>query len=119
MLCKARSIAHVEYVNSETDNTDFIKKMVASGEDITGCGYRFFPIKIDDTFPVYLRTNSQRYARLVVSVDDAMVRRTQFLRLRFWLRGWIRRAVANLIPRAVKPFLFRVYCNVVSNPIKI
>ena len=119
ILHKARSIAHVEYVNSKTDDAEFVKKSVESGEDITGCGYRFFPIPLDFRFPTYLLENTKRYAKLILPVDDAMLKRTRLTRIRFWLRGWIRRSGAQLIPRALKPWLFSVYCKIARNPIKI
>ena len=118
-LQKARSIAHVEYVNDETDSLEFVRRMVSEGVDVTGCGYRFFPVPLDGRFPKYLRDNAARYANLILPVGASEIRRTRFKRLRFWLRGWFRRAGAKLLPRAIKPFLFKVYCKVVRDPIKI
>ena len=119
ILAKARAIAHVEYVTDETDTIDFVNKMVASGVDVTGCGYRFFAVPLDDSFPSYLRENATRYSRLILAVDAETLKRTRLARLRYWFRGWVRRTFARLIPRRLKPFLFRIYCRVVKNPIKI
>lgn len=119
VLHKARSIAHVEYMNSETDTVAFVRKMVSAGLDVTGCGYRFFPVLLDRRFPRYLRDNAAKYASLIIPTDAAAIKRTRLLRMRFWLRGWMRRAGAKLIPASLKPFLFNIYCRVVRNPIKI
>ena len=119
ILAKARAIAHVEYVTDKTDTLDFVSKMVESGVDVTGCGYRFFPVMLDGRFPKYLRENAGRYKDLVLAVDATALSRTRFLRGRYWLRGWFRRTGAKLLPRTVKPFLFKIYCRLCKNPIKI
>lgn len=119
ILAKARAIAHVEYVTDKTDTLDFVNKMVASGVDVTGCGYRFFPVMLDGRFPSYLRENAEKYKNLVLPVDNALLSRTRFLRMHYWLRGWIRRVGAKLLPRVVKPFLFKMYCRFSKEPIKI
>lgn len=119
VLHKARSIAHVEYVTDETDSLEFVKAMIDSGVDVTGSGYRFFAVELDRSFPAYLRENQSRYSSLILVTDAAYFRRTRLKRLISWLRGWFRRNGAKLIPSALKPFLFKVYCKLSRSPIKI
>ena len=118
VLSKARSIAHVEYVNDQTNSVEFIKSMIDSGQDVTGCGYRFFAVPLDYRFPAYLLKNQMRFSRLILTPEKSYFRATRFVRIRCWFRGWIRRTGAKLIPRALKPLLFEIYCKLSKNPIK-
>ena len=119
VLRKAKSIAHVEYVTEKTDSLEFVKSMIDSGFDITGCGYRFFAVELDQRFPAFLLENQNRYQHLILTREESYYSRTRLSRDLYWLRGWLRRVGARLIPRALKPFLFDVYCKLSKNPIKI
>lgn len=118
VLNKAKSIAHVEYVTDKTDSLESVKVMIDSGIDVTGCGYRFFAVKLDSRFPVYLRNNQKRFSHLLLMPDAAYFNRTRTIRMVCWLRGWVRRTGAKFIPRKLKPFLFCIYCRLSKSPIK-
>ena len=119
IMRKAKSIAHVEYVNGQGGEKNFVKHAIANGLDITGCGYRFFAIPVDKKFPSYLIESQDKYHHLFLSVTKEYLKRTRIDRCACYLRGWFRRNIARIIPSRFKPLLFDLYCRYFKNPIKI
>lgn len=116
---KIGSIA-VEYANEHTSDEKWIADVIERGEDITGCGGRYFIVPLDGRFPKYVIQNADRYSALVLQADEGYYRRTRIERCRCALRGWIRKNGAKLIPRCCKQFLYeKVYCKLVKDPISI
>lgn len=118
VLEKSKSIAHVEYVTADTNTSSAVEKIINAGLDVTGCGYRFFPMKFDSRYPKYLLENQAKYYHLILS-DELCEKASSFEKWRFFFRGWVRRTGARLIPPFLKPFLFDIYCRIVKNPIRI
>ena len=115
---KIGSIA-IEYANEKNTDVSWVKDVIAKGEDITGCGGRYFAVPLTaPRYPKYLLDHRSRYSNLIWNVDETEFRRTRFARLRCFVRGWIRKNGAKLIPRPWKQFLYdHVYCKLVSEPI--
>lgn len=114
---KVDSIA-VEYNDSKSISASIIDRIIKEGDDLTNCGYRFFPVQMDARYPAYLLEHQVKFSSLIL--PEKFFRRTsRFEKGRCFLRGWIRRFGARLIPSFLKPFLFNVYCRIVKNPIKI
>ena len=108
----------IEYANEKNTNAAWLKEVIEKGEDITGCGGRYFAVPLDGRYPKYLLENREKYAALIYEPDADYYRRTYWLRRKCFLRGWIRKNGAKLIPRPFKQFLYdHVYCKLVKEPI--
>lgn len=118
VLEKSKSIAHIEYVTADTNTSSAVEKIINAGLDVTGCGYRFFPIQFDSRYPKYLLENKAKYCHLILS-DELYGKASALEKWRSYFCGLIRRGCSRLIPSFLKPFLFNVYCRIVKNPIKI
>ncbi len=114
---KINSIA-IEYANEHTSSPAWIKEHILRGDDITECGHKFFAIPLDTRFPAYLLDNREKYSDFVLIPYNGYYKRTRLARVKYWTIGWVRRIGAKLIPRYLKPFLFRMYCVLSKNPIK-
>lgn len=119
IVAKMQSIAQ-EYRNENNTSEAWVAKVIEEGLDVCGCGRRFFAVPLDERFPAYLRENVVRYSHLVLTPDADYYHRTKWERRKYFLRGWVRRNGARLIPRLFKQFLYdKVYCKLVSEPIVI
>ena len=118
IIRKIGSIA-IEYANDKNTNAAWIKEVIENGEDITGCGGRYFAVPLDERrYPKYLLENRGKYAALICEPDDAYYKRTYWARRKCFVRGWIRKNGAKLIPRPFKQFIYdQVYCRIVKDPI--
>ena len=117
IIRKIGSIA-IEYANEKNTNAAWLAEVIEKGEDITGCGGRYFAVPLDNRFPEYIRNNRGKYAALIYEPDADYYRRTYWPRRKCFLRGWIRKNGAKLIPRPFKQFLYdHVYCKIVKEPI--
>lgn len=114
---KIGSIA-IEYANEKNTNAKWIAQTIEKGEDITGCGGRYFVVPLDERFPRYIRDNRTRFSSLVYEPDAGYYRRNRWPRIESFVRGWIRKNGAKLIPRPFKDYLYHnVYCKLVKEPI--
>lgn len=120
IIKKIGSIA-VEYANDNNTNAEWLKNTIEKGEDITGCGGRFFAVPVKSPrHPTYVVDNLARFAALIYQPDDSYYRRTKWMRRKCYLRGWIRRYGAKLIPGPWKDWLYHnVYCKLVKEPILV
>ena len=110
----------IEYANENNTNSEWLKKAIENGEDITGCGGRFFVVPLDSSFPKYVLDNREKYSAYIYEPDADYYRRTKWARRRCFWRGWIRRNGAKLIPHPFKQFLYdHVYCKLVKEPIVV
>ena len=117
IIRKIGSIA-IEYANEKNTNAAWLAEVIEKGEDITGCGGRYFAVPLDGRFPEYIRNNRGKYAALIYEPDADYYKRTYWPRRKCFLRGWIRKNGAKLIPRPFKQFLYdHVYCKIVKEPI--
>ena len=117
IIRKIGSIA-IEYANEKNTNAAWLAEVIEKGEDITGCGGRYFAVPLDGRFPEYIRNNRGKYASLIYEPDADYYKRTCWPRRKCFLRGWIRKNGAKLIPRPFKQFLYdHVYCKIVKEPI--
>lgn len=114
---KIGSIA-VEYSNANNNSEQWVSEVIEKGLDINHCGRRFFIVPLDDRFPRYLLENQAKYETLILKPDSGYFKRTRKARFLCFLRGWIRKNGAKLIPRPFKQFLYdKVYCKLVKEPI--
>lgn len=110
----------IEYANADNTNPEWLRKAIEKGDDITGCGGRFFVVPLDESFPKYVLENREKYAAYIYEPDADYFKRTKWERRRCFWRGWIRRNGAKLIPRPFKQFLYdHVYCKLVKDPIVV
>lgn len=65
IIKKIESFAHSEYNKPEFKNPDKIKQMITSGEDIFGRGFKYIFLKIDNSFPVYIQKNKEKYKQFI------------------------------------------------------
>lgn len=119
IVSKIGSIA-VEYRDGNNTREEWVAKTIEQGLDVCGCGRRFFAVPLDDRFPVWIRENKERFSGLILTPDENYYHRTRRDRCVCFLRGWIRRNGAKLIPGPFKNFLFeKVYRRIVKDPIVI
>ena len=118
IIRKIGSIA-IEYANEKNTNAAWLSEVIEKGEDITGCGGRYFAVPLDGRrYPKYLLENRGKYSALIYEPDADYYRRTRWARKKCFVRGWIRKNGAKLIPRPFKQFLYdKVYCKLVKEPI--
>ena len=109
----------IEYANEKNTNPEWLKEVIERGEDITGCGGRYFAVPLEaGRYPKYILDNREKFAALIYEPDADYYNRTRWARRKCFVRGWIRKNGAKLIPRPFKQFLYdRVYCKLVKEPI--
>lgn len=117
-LRKIRSVG-VEYEQRYAYTEADVRRIIDSGEDVMGCGGRYFAIPLDASFPKYVLENVRRFSKFVLDKDEAYYIRTRGARRRARVRGWVRRVVPLFLPRFVKPLLYKVYCGLVRDPIEM
>ena len=116
---KVKSIA-IEFVHENSEDADWVSKIIERGDDITRCGGRYFAVPIDGRYPAYIRENQKKFSALIYEPPSGYYERTRWARRKQALRGWIRRNGAKLIPKPLKGFLFdHVYSKLVKDPIVI
>lgn len=117
IIRKIGSIA-IEYANEKNTNPAWLAEVIEKGEDITGCGGRYFAVPIDNQYPQYVRDNLEKFSTLVYKPDESYYLRTRWARKKCFIRGWIRKNGAKLIPRPWKQYIYdKVYCKLVKEPI--
>ena len=108
----------IEYANEKNTNAAWLTEVIEKGEDITGCGGRYFAVPLDARYPKYILDNRGKYAALIYEPEADYYKRTRWVRRKCFLRGWIRKNGAKLIPRPFKQFLYdHAYCKLVKEPI--
>ncbi len=115
---KIKSIA-IEYANENTLDEAWIAAAVEKGIDVTGCGGRFFAIPVDRRLPRYFVENQSKYSECIYRPSREYMKKTCVIRILCFVRGWLRINLAKAIPKRFKPFLFKVYCRCVKNPITV
>lgn len=119
IVAKIGAIA-VEYRDGDNTREEWVSKTIERGLDVCGCGRRFFAVPLDVRFPKWVRDNRERLGALIVEPESGYYRRTRRDRAVCFVRGWIRRNGAKLVPKPFKDFLYnRVYCRIVKEPIAI
>lgn len=117
---KIGSIA-IEFANEKNTNVDWVAQVIERGDDINGCGGKYFAVPVvGPRYPKWLVDNQSRYAQLIYTATPDYYRRTKWQRRKQFLRGFIRKNGAKLIPACLKGFLYdKVYCRLVKDPISI
>ena len=105
---KLNAFAHTEFNSATTTAEEWIMSRISAGEDLFRRGDRFFAERINDTYPAYIRENQERYADLILNVDESYFKRTKWARRRSRIKGIAMRAVASCIPNACVPFIMRL-----------
>lgn len=65
IINKLESFAHPEYNKEKFKDPQNIEQAIAEGKDILGRKYSYKFINIDETFPQYIRTNQDKYPKLI------------------------------------------------------
>lgn len=115
---KIGSIA-MEYTHEHSFDEKWLAEMIEMGEDITGCGGRYFVVPpTAANLPQYVLDNREKFAGLIYEPDADYYRRTRVERIKCLIRGWIRKNGAKLIPRPWKQWIYdNIYCKLVKEPI--
>lgn len=114
---KVGSIA-IEFVHEKSTDAKWIAEMIEKGDDVTGCGGKYFAVPIDEKYPRFIRDNQEKFAKLIYHPGEGYYERTRWTRKKQFLRGFIRKHGAKLIPRPFKSFLYdKVYSRLVKDPI--
>ena len=77
---------------------DSVEERLKAGKSIFGGARDGFGVRLDETFPGYLVSNSQRFAHLIFHVTDGYLKRTRFPRRMAYARGVCYRFCARLVP---------------------
>lgn len=67
---KLRDFSHQEYNTPELNNRTTITSAIEKGLDVRGREYRFAHVRIDESYPKYLRDNLSLYAPLIGSFAE-------------------------------------------------
>lgn len=106
---KFKAFAHTELNTAKTTSIDEIRRTFERGETSVVCrGYRFFAVRVDDSYPRYIRENREKYAAFFLNVDDGYFRRVFFARHFAYLGGLAYRVMVKLIPPFLVPFALKV-----------
>ena len=116
IMKKIRSVG-LEYGSRYSLDDSALQKLIERGDDITRNGGRFFAVPLDSSFPNYIVAYADKYASMIYRPTKEYLERTKWVRVACVLRGRVHRAVARLIPRAIKPAVFRIYCLMTKEPI--
>lgn len=68
MILKRQSIVEQHFNNAENMSYDYIKKQIEKGKDLFGRTYEYEAVKIDDSFPEYIRKNQEKYSKLIFNI---------------------------------------------------
>jgi beta-1,4-mannosyl-glycoprotein beta-1,4-N-acetylglucosaminyltransferase len=63
---KLKTFAHTEYSLPKFSSVLNIKKRIANLQDLFGRGHKYKKIKIDESFPFFLRRNKRRYKKFII-----------------------------------------------------
>jgi beta-1,4-mannosyl-glycoprotein beta-1,4-N-acetylglucosaminyltransferase len=63
---KLKTFAHTEYSLPKFSSVLNIKKRIANLQDLFGRGHKYKKIKIDESFPLFLRRNRRRYKKFII-----------------------------------------------------
>ena len=63
---KLQTFAHSEFSSKKFSSIDLIEKNIKDRTDLFERGHRYQKIKIDDTFPEYLKNNIKKYEKFII-----------------------------------------------------
>ena len=63
---KIKSYVHQEHNKEKFTNIENIKKRIYDKKDIFGRSFNYKPIKIDDSFPIYISSNKERFKNWII-----------------------------------------------------
>ena len=63
---KLKTFAHIEFASKKFSDVDVIKKKISLGIDLFERGHKYKKVKIDETFPNYLRENTEKYKDFII-----------------------------------------------------
>jgi beta-1,4-mannosyl-glycoprotein beta-1,4-N-acetylglucosaminyltransferase len=63
---KLKTFAHTEYFLPKFSSVLNIKKRIANLQDLFGRGHKYKKIKMDESFPIFLRRNKRRYKKFII-----------------------------------------------------
>ena len=99
ILKKARAISEQTVRAGQTISPEMVSSRIQQGLDIYGRrGLRYGPVRIDATFPDYLRREQAKYPHLIVPVNGWASRRSHFMRFAYATRKRLIKIVCSLIP---------------------
>ena len=64
---KLKTFAHTEFASKKFSDVDVIKKKITMGVDLFERGHKYEKVKIDKSFPNYLRENIEKYKDYIIS----------------------------------------------------
>lgn len=65
IIRKLEAFSHVEYNKPEYKNPERIEQAIANGEDIFGRGFRYRFVNIDNSWPLYIQNNKERFVKFI------------------------------------------------------
>ena len=63
---KLKTFAHTEFASKKFSDVDVIKKKITMGVDLFERGHKYEKVKIDKSFPNYLRENIEKYKDYII-----------------------------------------------------
>ena len=71
MILKRQSIVEQQYNTEENMSYDYIKRMIEKGKDLFSRPYEYEAIKIDKSYPEYIRKNQDKYSKLIYNITPS------------------------------------------------
>ncbi len=65
IIKKIEAFSHTEYNTDNFKNAANIEAAINSGKDIFGRNFTYKFVPLDDTFPVFIRKNKEKYKHLI------------------------------------------------------
>ena len=63
---KLRTYAHSEFAGEKFSSVDIIKEKIKNKTDLFGRGHKYQKIKIDETYPDFLKKNQEKFRDFII-----------------------------------------------------
>jgi beta-1,4-mannosyl-glycoprotein beta-1,4-N-acetylglucosaminyltransferase len=92
---KIAAFSHSEFASVPEK---ILKERLENGDDLFGRAGKSFGVPLDETFPPYLRENSDRFQHLIFPVDDGYLSKTKTARRLSAVKGALYRRMVAAVP---------------------
>jgi beta-1,4-mannosyl-glycoprotein beta-1,4-N-acetylglucosaminyltransferase len=109
IIDKIARVCHLEFTLDKYKDRKRLMEAMELGKDLYGRGDRFFGIEIDDSYPLYIKKNQEKYQHLVFAITPEYMHKTWLMRRYYFVKGWLFRfIVIRVIPRSLHPLLLKI-----------
>lgn len=108
---KLKSIVEGGLIGDVTQLREYAVARIANGEDILKRGERMVARDIDESFPLYIRANQQKYQNLIFPVTADYLKRVRWMPLAAWIATRPRAIALRVLPEFACVAIRKVLCR--------